>query len=309
MALSLSNSTANCSGLIPDVSARSSEVIWERSRCSTVSGDLQRRAGEIHRLELDYHPVDLADILFQSWSPLDRDRSERMPAQDEKFLFCELNVAKQRLSEGRQRLDPDHPDPLLLSELEAYRDRADAIHRHLVEVFFKLAISVARSFSDPQTELDDLIGQACVTLIRSVELFDPHRGYRFSSYATRAIRTELGRFVTRQRKRAFVSLDSNDLICIHDQRSTESEQRLRRRAISTLDVMIGELEQREAHVVRSRFGLSDHPGCTLQSLADEYGVTRERVRQLERRAITKLRQMAATPERQQAFDTLEECLS
>ena len=94
MALSLSNSTANCSGLIPDVTARSSEVIWERSRCSTVSGDLQRRAGEIHRLELDYHPVDLADILFQSWSPLDRDRSERMPAQDEKFLFCELNVAK-----------------------------------------------------------------------------------------------------------------------------------------------------------------------------------------------------------------------
>jgi len=233
-----------------------------------------------------------------------------MPAEDEKLLFCELNVAKQRLAEGRQRLDPDNLDPLMLSELEAYRDRADAIHRHLVEVFFKLAISVARSFADPQTELDDLVGQACVTLIRSVELFDPHRGYRFSSYATRAIRTELGRFVMRQRKRAHVSFDSNDLTSIHDQRSTALEQKQRRRAISTLDAMIDELEQREAHVVRSRFGLSDHPGeCTLQTLADEYGVTRERVRQLERRAITKLRQMAATPERQQAFDSLEECLS
>merc|ERR1711907_881865 len=72
MALSLLNSTANRSGLLPDATARSSEVVWDRSRCSTVDGDLQRRAGELHRLELDYHPVDLANILFQPWSPLSR---------------------------------------------------------------------------------------------------------------------------------------------------------------------------------------------------------------------------------------------
>ena len=59
----------------------------------------------------------------------------------------------------------------------------------------------------------------------------------------------------------------------------------------------GVVREREEHVVRSRFGLQTRPGCfTLQRLADEYGVTRERIRQLERRALKKLRQMAMESE-------------
>ena len=64
-----------------------------------------------------------------------------------------------------------------------------------------------------------------------------------------------------------------------------------------LEGLLQRLEQREEHVVRSRFGLQNRPGCfTLQRLADEYGVTRERIRQLERRALKKLRQMAMESE-------------
>lgn len=75
--------------------------------------------------------------------------------------------------------------------------------------------------------------------------------------------------------------------------------------VSTLNLMLHQLEQREAHVVRSRFGLNDKPGgCSLQALADEYGVTRERVRQLERRALKKLREMAQTPDRRSTFEAM-----
>ena len=49
------------------------------------------------------------------------------------------------------------------------------------------------------------------------------------------------------------------------------------------------LSPREAHVLRRRFGLDGEPECTLEELGREFGVTRERIRQIEARALKKLR--------------------
>ena len=53
--------------------------------------------------------------------------------------------------------------------------------------------------------------------------------------------------------------------------------------------VLGDLTQREQEVLRLRFGLADGRSRTLEEVGKEFGVTRERIRQIEARALTKLR--------------------
>jgi RNA polymerase sigma factor (sigma-70 family) len=127
--------------------------------------------------------------------------------------------------------------------------------------------------------------------MRAVDLFDVQRGYRFSTYATRAMRTELGRYIARRKRSTDRVVDPAFL------QSQAAGPAWRPHPGSAtfcaLEELLEDLEPREADVIRSRFGLNDRPGCeTLQAVANRLGVTRERVRQLEQAALGKLRRMA-----------------
>ncbi|MFP4396364.1 MAG: RNA polymerase sigma factor RpoD/SigA, partial [Anaerolineales bacterium] len=56
-----------------------------------------------------------------------------------------------------------------------------------------------------------------------------------------------------------------------------------------LEELLNELEPREARILRLRFGLQDNRTHTLEELGERLGVSRERIRQIERQALRKLR--------------------
>jgi RNA polymerase sigma factor (sigma-70 family) len=56
-----------------------------------------------------------------------------------------------------------------------------------------------------------------------------------------------------------------------------------------LDAMLASLDERSQDVVRRRYGLLDGRQAKLADIAAIWGITAERVRQIERHAITKLR--------------------
>jgi RNA polymerase primary sigma factor len=66
--------------------------------------------------------------------------------------------------------------------------------------------------------------------------------------------------------------------------------------------MLRRLDDRERHIMDSRFGLGGTTEQTLKQLGCELGVTKERVRQIEARAREKLRKMALTQKLDQPFD-------
>ena len=53
-------------------------------------------------------------------------------------------------------------------------------------------------------------------------------------------------------------------------------------------IRLDALEDREATVVRMRFGLEPYSAMTLREVGEKLGLTRERVRQLESHALLKL---------------------
>jgi RNA polymerase sigma factor (sigma-70 family) len=70
---------------------------------------------------------------------------------------------------------------------------------------------------------------------------------------------------------------------------------------SVQDVVASHLSQREQEVLRMRFGLDGSENRTLQQIADTLHVSRERVRQIEARALRRLRYARARHELQKIW--------
>ncbi|HJN37843.1 MAG TPA: sigma-70 family RNA polymerase sigma factor [Gammaproteobacteria bacterium] len=60
-----------------------------------------------------------------------------------------------------------------------------------------------------------------------------------------------------------------------------------------IDKWLSKLDELEQHVVVRRYGLQGHDELTLEKTSEELGVTRERVRQIQIRAVKHLRRMVA----------------
>ena len=58
-----------------------------------------------------------------------------------------------------------------------------------------------------------------------------------------------------------------------------------------LQDMVTTLDTREATILRYRFGLDGGNEKTLEEVGEKFGVTRERVRQIQNIALNKLRKM------------------
>ncbi len=58
----------------------------------------------------------------------------------------------------------------------------------------------------------------------------------------------------------------------------------------TVGKAVGVLTPREEYIMKKRFGIGFAKGHTLEEISEDFGVTRERIRQIEASALKKLRQ-------------------
>jgi len=94
---------------------------------------------------------------------------------------------------------------------------------------------------------------------------------------------------------------------VGDENAVSPFESLRERNLnSDLKSLVDSLEPREAEIIRLRFGLEGANEMTLEEVGKKFRVTRERVRQLQNIALSKMRKAMAKNETQRSVDEIEE---
>lgn len=216
--------------------------------------------------------------------------------EQEAHLFRKMNYLKFRASKLRATIEPAHAKASVMDEIERLYDQAVAVKNDIVRANLRLVVSIAKRHVGQGENFFELVSDGNMSLIRAAEKFDFARGNKFSTYATWAIMKNFARTIPDELKHRDRYRTSHDEMFYatpearSDQYEQESAQALRERQIGKI---LESLDEREQKIIISRFGLDhDHEPLTLKEVGAELGVTKERIRQIEARALDKLRQAA-----------------
>jgi RNA polymerase primary sigma factor/RNA polymerase sigma factor len=220
--------------------------------------------------------------------------------EQEYHLFRKFNFLKYTANRLREELMPARAKSSLMDKIERLYEEAVRTKNEIVQANLRLVVSIAKRHVGPSEDFFQLVSDGNMSLIRAVEKFDYSRGNKFSTYASWAIMKNYARTIPEEfkhRDRFRTSYDEMFTAAEDartDQYEQESAQRLRRAQIGRI---LNHLDEREQKIIISRFGLAGgQEPLTLKEVGAEMGVTKERVRQIEARALNKLR-LAAMDEK------------
>ncbi|WP_339733458.1 sigma-70 family RNA polymerase sigma factor [uncultured Gimesia sp.] len=221
---------------------------------------------------------------------------EVLSADEERTLFRRMNFLKYKANVLRSQLNPESCCKQELNTIELLLDEALRVRNEIFRSNMRLVVSIIKKCVTPHVTFDDLLSDGIWTLMKAVDKFDFDRGFRFSTYAYRAITNYAYRKIADQRKehlRFTQAKQEQPLEEVSGENRSELDERTWLELSELLTQKIEKLDQREQLIVRARYALGGQSKVqTFQKLADRLGVSKERVRQLEQRAVAKLRVMA-----------------
>lgn len=214
--------------------------------------------------------------------------------EQEQHLFRQYNYLKYKASKLRDQLDYERPKSSLMDEIEALHEKIVDLKNQIARCNLRLVVSIAKRHVKPDQNFFELVSDGNLSLLRAVEKFDFARGNKFSTYASWAIMKNFARTIPgeyRQRDRFRTSYDELFDLTQEQRSNPMIEESLQQDRVSKIERVLSRLDERERQIIVGRFGL-DHSKepQTLKEVGEELGVTKERIRQIEARALSKLRQ-------------------
>ncbi len=304
---------------------------FQRTRTSVYRAINEMRAQRLLELPLDYIPHEdftRPGLESQILAPMPdaedyeaKKRSMRAPrdvppelgacyeypllsAVQERHQFRKMNFLKYQATGLRNQLrkeaegpiDPSRVKIQVLNEIERLQEEATAIKDMLINANMRLVVNIAKRHSAQTDNFFELLSDGNMSLIRAVEKFDFGRGFKFSTYASWAIMKNFARSIPdeKHRRERFVTGHEEVFEIAPDTRTDEHEVvATKERATHSVNRLLEYLEPREREIIRMRAGLDSHAkGMTLEEIGQQFGITKERVRQLNARAMKKLRSLA-----------------
>lgn len=196
------------------------------------------------------------------------------------------------------------PRPLSKAEEADYLQRwaqGDLEARNLlVEHNLRLVAHIVKKYYAQTDDVEDLISIGTVGLIKGINTYKADRGVKLSSYVSRCIENEILMTFRGNRKNAGdVSLSETldveedgglSLMDVVSQEEDLSERVGNEEICRKLRDAVGtELTEREARIIRMRYGLDGGEPFTQRQAAERCGISRSYVSRIEKRALEKLR--------------------
>lgn len=205
------------------------------------------------------------------------------------------------------RLSPggSFPSPLSVEEERRYlmlwQDGDVAARNVLVEHNLRLVAHIIKKYYTQTNDMEDLISIGTIGLIKGINTYKPDRGIRLATYASRCIENEILMHF-RSQKKTMGDVSLSDVL------DTDGDGN----SLSLMDVLaqddemsdrIGELElcgklkalvssalnDREARIIKLRYGLDGSPPMTQRETAKVCGISRSYVSRIEKKALAKLK--------------------
>ena len=197
------------------------------------------------------------------------------------------------------------PRPLSKSEESACLSRwaqGDVEARNtLVEHNLRLVAHIVKKYYAQTDDVEDLISIGTIGLIKGINTYRPEKGVKLSSYVSRCIENEILMAFRGARKSAgdlslSEALDVEEeggglsILDVLAQEDDLAEQLGRAESCSRLRGAVRtELTEREAELVRLRYGLDGGEALTQRQVAEQFGISRSYVSRIEKKALEKLR--------------------
>lgn len=187
-----------------------------------------------------------------------------------------------------------------LDRAEQILDRAIAVRELLACANFRLSISLSRKVRT-STYGEDVASESHINLLKAIDYFDWRKGFKFSTFATWTIRKNVWRANLLMQRGAqasggedqfnFDKVGSRDISPVEENRQAQIAEIAKR--------FLGRLhDPRQREIIRLRFGI----GCkgeapTLAEVGEKFGITKERTRQIEKKALDFLAEFASQERR------------
>ena len=246
-----------------------------------------------------YHPV-MDDVTASSRTRTVKSSQQViLTAAEEKVLFHQFNYARYRVWSLQQEIwaRPDRtPTPAQAEEILRWHRKAERIREQIAETNLALVLAMAKRTRMSEVDFADLVSEGNMALLRAVDKFDAGRGFKFSTYACRAILkafSRQGMKLSKYRQRFPTDFDpklerSNFLETKRADFERDAADEVRRIVMENQ----ADLSDVERTVIEHRFGLEtgqQEKPMTLEQVGQIIGVTKERVRQIQNKAMEKIK--------------------
>lgn len=197
------------------------------------------------------------------------------------------------------------PKPLTAREERAFIRRMqegdDAARRALIEHNLRLVAHIARKYTVPGCDADDLVSIGAIGLIKAVSTFKPESGATLSTYASRCIENEILMCLRASHKRRNdVSLEEpvgsdseGNEVTLMEMLGTDPDAVIdevdRRVTLARIRQLVRQkLTERERIVLEMRYGLLDGECRPQYEVAETLGISRSYVSRIEKKAVQTL---------------------
>ncbi|HWE96032.1 MAG TPA: sigma-70 family RNA polymerase sigma factor [Tepidisphaeraceae bacterium] len=218
-----------------------------------------------------------------------------MKAGEERVMFLRFNFCKRKLSRLQKLIKKSGLTRKRAEDFIEWHRRFEHFREYLVRTNLALVLAMAKRTRLGDVDFAEIVSEGNMALIRAVDKFNVDRGFKFSTYACRAILKAFSRTSlksSRHKSRFPVEFEPDmEKSDWQDRRRDAVEEDCIDELKAIVNRNLADLSQVEETVIRRRFNWEQDQdsNLTLEEVGQIIGVTKERVRQIQNKALAKIR--------------------